>query len=89
MYVCMYGQSPSQLLRARDMLYELLTHCIPADVILTTLTRELTVSLSNYSTYVCMYACMHVCMYIELSIAVCMHIRTYVCMYSMYVCMYV
>lgn len=39
----MQEQSPSKLLQARDMLYELLTHCIPADVILSTLTRELTV----------------------------------------------
>ena len=30
-----------QLLKARDMMYELITNCIPADVILVTLTREL------------------------------------------------
>jgi replication factor C subunit 3/5 len=34
-------QSPIKLLQVRDMLYELLTNCIPADVILTTLTREI------------------------------------------------
>jgi replication factor C subunit 3/5 len=34
-------QSPSQLLKSRDMMYELLTNCIPADVILSTMTREL------------------------------------------------
>jgi replication factor C subunit 3/5 len=40
-------QSPSKLLQARDMLYELLTNCIPADVIMTTLTRELMKSLDD------------------------------------------
>lgn len=34
-------QSPSKLLQVRDMFYELLTNCIPADIIMTTLTREL------------------------------------------------
>ena len=34
-------QSPSKLLAARDMLYELLTNCIPVDVIMQSLTREL------------------------------------------------
>ena len=34
-------QSPAQLLQARDMLYELLTNCIPADTIMLSLTREL------------------------------------------------
>jgi replication factor C subunit 3/5 len=34
-------QSPSKLIQAREMLYELLTNCIPADVIMTTLTKEL------------------------------------------------
>lgn len=34
-------QSPAKLLAVRDMLYELLTHCIPADVIFQTLAREL------------------------------------------------
>jgi replication factor C subunit 3/5 len=34
-------QSPSKLLQAREMLYELLTNCIPADVIIETLTKEL------------------------------------------------
>lgn len=34
-------QSPAKLLAARDMLYELLTNCIPADVIIQTLSREL------------------------------------------------
>ncbi|CAB1114662.1 unnamed protein product [Ectocarpus sp. CCAP 1310/34] len=34
-------QSPRRLLEAREKLYELLTNCIPADVILKTLTREL------------------------------------------------
>jgi replication factor C subunit 3/5 len=50
LYVCrlardiMQEQSPQMLLRSRDMLYELLTNCIPADVIITTLTRELTIA---------------------------------------------
>lgn len=34
-------QSPSKLLQARDMLYELLTNCIPAGQILQTLCRDL------------------------------------------------
>ncbi|CAM9375977.1 unnamed protein product [Discosporangium mesarthrocarpum] len=34
-------QSPKRLLEAREKLYELLTNCIPADIILKTLTREL------------------------------------------------
>jgi replication factor C subunit 3/5 len=34
-------QSPQRLVLARDMLYELLTNCIPPDVILKTLLREL------------------------------------------------
>lgn len=37
----MQEQTPSMLLQAREMMYELLTNCIPADVIMTTLTREL------------------------------------------------
>jgi replication factor C subunit 3/5 len=40
-------QTPSKLLQARDMLYELLTNCIPADVILVSLTRELMKSLDD------------------------------------------
>ncbi len=36
----MSEQSPTKLILARDMLYELLTNCIPADVIIQTLTRE-------------------------------------------------
>jgi replication factor C subunit 3/5 len=40
-------QSPSKLLAIRDMLYELLTNCIPSDVILTTLCRELFKSLDD------------------------------------------
>ncbi len=34
-------QSPSKLLQARDMMYELLSNCIPGDVIINTLTDEL------------------------------------------------
>lgn len=34
-------QTPVRLIQARDKLYELLTNCIPADVIIQTLTREL------------------------------------------------
>jgi replication factor C subunit 3/5 len=34
-------QSPARLLQAREMMYELLTNCIPADVIMQTLTNEL------------------------------------------------
>lgn len=40
-------QTPSKLLLARDMLYELLTNCIPADVILMTLTKELMKNLDD------------------------------------------
>ena len=40
-------QSPSKLLQARDMMYDLLVNCIPADVILSTLTRELMKSLDD------------------------------------------
>lgn len=40
-------QSPNRLIAARDMLYELLTNCIPADVIIQTLTRELMKSLDD------------------------------------------
>lgn len=40
-------QTPSKLLQAREMLYELLTNCIPADIILTTLNRELMKSLDD------------------------------------------
>jgi replication factor C subunit 3/5 len=40
-------QSPSKLMQARDMLYELLTNCIPPDVILQTLTRELMKALDD------------------------------------------
>jgi replication factor C subunit 3/5 len=40
-------QTPSKLLLARDMLYELLTNCIPAEVILSTLTKELMKSLDD------------------------------------------
>lgn len=40
-------QSPSMLIKARDMLYELLTNCIPADVILESLTVSLMKSLDD------------------------------------------
>ena len=40
-------QSPSKLLQVRDMLYELLSNCIPADIIIQTLTRELVKSLDE------------------------------------------
>uniref|UniRef100_A0A7S2SEJ8 AAA+ ATPase domain-containing protein n=1 Tax=Rhizochromulina marina TaxID=1034831 RepID=A0A7S2SEJ8_9STRA len=40
-------QSPQKLIKAREMLYELLTNCIPADVIMKTLTRELCKSLDD------------------------------------------
>lgn len=40
-------QSPSKLLHAREMLYELLTNCIPADVILVQLVAELMKSLDD------------------------------------------
>ncbi len=38
----MSEQSPTKLSQVRDMLYELLTNCIPSETILTTLVRELT-----------------------------------------------
>ncbi|RYY79867.1 hypothetical protein EON63_17005 [archaeon] len=34
-------QSPSKLLQVREMLYELLSNCIPADVVLLMLVKEL------------------------------------------------
>jgi replication factor C subunit 3/5 len=40
-------QSPARLMLARGKLYELLTNCIPADVILKTLNRELMHSLDD------------------------------------------
>jgi replication factor C subunit 3/5 len=40
-------QSPSKLIAARDMLYELLSNCIPGEVIMRTLTRELMKSLDD------------------------------------------
>lgn len=40
-------QSPSKLLAVRDMLYELLTNCIPGDVVLEVLCRELFKSLDD------------------------------------------
>jgi len=40
-------QSPNRLINARDMLYELLTNCIPPDVIIQSLTRELMKSLDD------------------------------------------
>ena len=40
-------QSPQRLLATREKLYELLTKCIPADVILKTLTRELLKNLDD------------------------------------------
>jgi replication factor C subunit 3/5 len=40
-------QSPSKLLQAREMMYELLTNCIPADIIMQTLTRELMKALDD------------------------------------------
>jgi replication factor C subunit 3/5 len=40
-------QSPSKLIAARDMFYELLSNCIPGDVIMQTLCRELMKSLDD------------------------------------------
>ena len=40
-------QSPQKLLRAREMLYELLTNCIPADVVIKCLLKELCRSLDD------------------------------------------
>lgn len=40
-------QSPQKLLQVRDMLYELLSNCIPPEVIMETLCRELTKSLDD------------------------------------------
>eukprot|EP01039_Chlorochromonas_danica_P004279 gene4280-4699_t len=40
-------QTPSKLLQAREMLYALLTNCIPADIILATLTNDLLQSLDD------------------------------------------
>ena len=40
-------QTPSKLLHAREMMYELLTNCIPADVIMTTLVKELCKALDD------------------------------------------
>lgn len=50
-------QSPARLLQVRGRLYELLTHCIPPDVIITTLTEALIVNLdSQQKTEVTKYA---------------------------------
>lgn len=43
----MAEQSPTKLLLARDMMYELLTNCIPADVIMQTLVSELMKALDD------------------------------------------
>lgn len=43
----MAEQTPSKLLQARDMLYELLVNCIPGDVIMTTLVSELMKALDD------------------------------------------
>ncbi len=43
----MAEQSPSKLLQAREMLYDLLTNCIPADVIMQTLVNELMKALDD------------------------------------------
>ena len=40
-------QSPGALLRARDKVYELLSNCIPAEVILKTLCRKLLIRLDD------------------------------------------
>jgi replication factor C subunit 3/5 len=40
-------QSPQRLLAAREKLYELLVHCIPATIILKTLVQELLVNLDD------------------------------------------
>lgn len=40
-------QSPNKLLQVRDMLYELLSNCIPPDVIIQTLVRELLKNLDD------------------------------------------
>lgn len=40
-------QTPARLLQARDALYELLTNCIPGDVILITLCKQLFLSLDD------------------------------------------
>ena len=39
--VCLEDASPAGLLKARDMMYNLLSNCIPADVIITHLAKEL------------------------------------------------
>ena len=43
----MAEQTPSKLLQARDMLYELLVNCIPPDVIMQTLVNELMKALDD------------------------------------------
>ena len=40
-------QSPQKLLQVREMFYELLTNCIPVDIIFTVLTRELCKTLDD------------------------------------------
>ena len=40
-------QSPQRLMAAREKLYELLVNCIPATVILKTLTKELLINLDD------------------------------------------
>ena len=43
----MQEQTPAKLLAVRDMLYELLTNCIPAEIVLQTLSRELMKALDD------------------------------------------
>jgi replication factor C subunit 3/5 len=53
LYICrmsreiLQEQSPSKLLHVRDMMYELLTNCIPSDVIIQVLSRELMKSIDE------------------------------------------
>ena len=53
LYICRMAreiiseQSPAKLLHIRDMMYELLTNCIPSDIIIQTLVKELLKSIDE------------------------------------------
>ena len=74
-------QSPRQLLNVRTMVYELLTHCIPAEIIIRRMAEsvlqkvcfELGSGSWSVCLYVCLswYVCLSVCLFVFLSVSVC------------------
>jgi len=54
-------QSPAKLFQIRDMFYELLSNCIPANIIIERLTKELLKSLDDQLKYEVVYwAVLHI-----------------------------